>query len=238
MGRRLSATERREQLLRVGRSVFAEQGYEATTVEHIAKKAKVSKPIIYEHFGGKEGLYAVIVDREMTAITSRISASIAEGTPRERLENACLAFMTWVSEEPDAFKVLLRDAPAARGTGMAGLLHDVADRVGAVFTEQLASAGYSRKLAPLYAHALVGMVTFVGEWWVDVRKPSVSVVSAHVAAMAWVGLRNLPQRPDALDERSRARREKSRKREVLQLEVHAPEEDETVGEDEPDEQAG
>lgn len=238
MGRRLSATERRQQLLRVGRSVFAEQGYEATTVEHIAKKAKVSKPIVYEHFGGKEGLYAVIVDREMTEVTSRMAASIATGTPRERLEKACLAFMTWVAEEPDAFKVLLRDAPAARGTGMSGLLHDVADRVGAVFTEQLAAAGYSRKLAPLYAHALVGMVTFVGEWWVDVRKPSVQVVSAHVAAMAWMGLRNLPQRPDGVDERSRAKREKTRVKEVLQLEAREPELDEDAVADEPDEQAG
>ena len=63
--RRLPALERRAQLIEVGRGVFARHGYEGTSVEEIAKRAKVSKPIIYEHFGGKEGLYAVIVDREM-----------------------------------------------------------------------------------------------------------------------------------------------------------------------------
>ena len=42
--------------------MFAKHGYEGTSVEEIAKRAKVSKPIVYEHFGGKEGLYAVIVD--------------------------------------------------------------------------------------------------------------------------------------------------------------------------------
>ena len=60
---RLGAAARRAQLIEVGRRAFAEKGYEATSVEEIAQRAKVSKPIIYEHLGGKEGLHAVIVDR-------------------------------------------------------------------------------------------------------------------------------------------------------------------------------
>jgi hypothetical protein len=47
---------RRAQLITIGRAVFAEGGYEATSVEEIAAWGKVSKPILYEHFGGKEGL--------------------------------------------------------------------------------------------------------------------------------------------------------------------------------------
>ena len=62
---RMTALQRREQLIRVGRALFASKGFEAVSVEEIAANAKVSKPIVYEHFGGKEGLYAVIVDREM-----------------------------------------------------------------------------------------------------------------------------------------------------------------------------
>jgi AcrR family transcriptional regulator len=62
--KKLTAAARRAQLIQVGREVFAENGYEATSVEEIASRAKVSKPIVYEHFGGKEGLYAVVVDRE------------------------------------------------------------------------------------------------------------------------------------------------------------------------------
>jgi AcrR family transcriptional regulator len=55
-GGRLTAAARRAQLIEVGRSVFAKSGYEATSMEEIASRAKVSKPIVYEHFGGKEGL--------------------------------------------------------------------------------------------------------------------------------------------------------------------------------------
>ena len=60
----MTGRQRREQLVVVGRSLFAQKGYNATSVEEVAAKAGVSKPIVYEHFGGKEGLYAVIVDRE------------------------------------------------------------------------------------------------------------------------------------------------------------------------------
>src|SRR5262245_2043529 len=99
--RRLPASERRAQLIDVGRTVFAKRGYEASSMEEIADRAKVSKPVLYEHFGGKEGLYAVIVDREMDYVVRRIVEAIGKGTPRERIEGASLAFLTYVKDHPD-----------------------------------------------------------------------------------------------------------------------------------------
>lgn len=193
---RLTASARRAQLLEVARTLFAKRGYEATSVEEIAARAKVSKPIVYEHFGGKEGLYAVLVDREMDAVVTRIADAITAGTPRERVERAALAFLTYVRDQPDGFVVLSRDAPVtlARG-GMSSLLNDVAERVANVFTTTFKKAGYDPKTAPIYAHALVGMVTFVGQWWTETRKPPVEDVASHIAALAWMGLRHLPKRP-------------------------------------------
>ena len=66
--RRLSAADRRSQLITIGRDTFAELGYEATTVEEIARRAGITKPIVYGHFGGKEGLYGVIVEHEAAYI--------------------------------------------------------------------------------------------------------------------------------------------------------------------------
>jgi hypothetical protein len=39
------------------------------------------------------------------------------------------------------------------------------------------------------------MVTFVGQWWTDARKPDVEEVASHLAALAWMGLRHLPKKP-------------------------------------------
>jgi AcrR family transcriptional regulator len=194
--RRLTAAARRAQLIDVGRAVFAKRGYEATSVEDIAEHAKISKPIIYEHFGGKEGLYAVVVDREMEYVVRRIAEAIATGSPRERVERAALAFLTYVKDHPDGFAVLAHGAPVASATGgMSSLLNDVAERVGDIFAATFKDAGYDPKTAPIYAHALIGMVTSVGQWWTEARKPGIEDVATHLSALAWMGLRHLPKRP-------------------------------------------
>ncbi len=75
----MTGKERREQLLDIGRRLFAERGFEGTSIEEIAAQAGVSKPVVYEHFGGKEGLYAVVVDREVERLLG-----MATGTPGRR----------------------------------------------------------------------------------------------------------------------------------------------------------
>jgi AcrR family transcriptional regulator len=195
-GPRLSATARRAQLVEVGRAVFAKRGYGAASLEEIAERAKVSRPVLYEHFGGKEGLYAVVIDREMEYLVRRIAEAISSGTPRERVEAAALAFLTYVKDHPDGFAVLTHDAPVTTaGGGMSSLLNDVATRVSDIFVASFKGAGYDAKAAPIYAHALVGMVTFVGQWWTTERKPPVEEVAAHISALAWMGLRHLPKKP-------------------------------------------
>jgi len=196
---RLTAAARRAQLIEVGRAVFAQSGYEATSVEEIAARAKVSKPILYGHFGGKEGLYAVVVDREVEHILGRIAKAVSSGTPRARLEKAALAYLTYVKEHPQGFAVLLRDAPK-QSSELPALMYDLADRISDVFTEQFGEAGYDSNFAPIYAHALVGMVAFVGQWWTESEQaPSVETVASHIAALSWTGLRHLPKRPTLLE---------------------------------------
>lgn len=193
---RLTAAERRAQLIEVGRAVFAEHGYNGGSVEEIARVAGVSKPIVYEHFGGKEGLYAVIVDREMDALVQRIATVISDGPARQRFEQAVLAFLTYVKEEPDGFAVLTRDAPMdTTGKGMQSVISDLAERVATIFNQQFKAAGFNTKVAPIYAHALIGMVTLTGQWWRENQQLDIKTVASHVAAIGWMGLRHIPKKP-------------------------------------------
>src|SRR6266487_7192349 len=135
---RMTGKERREQLLDVGRSLFAERGFGATSIEEIASRAGVSKPVVYEHFGGKEGLYAVVVDREVRALLDRITTALTAGHPRELLEQAALALLDYIESETDGFRVLVRESPVMSATGnFVSVLNDVAHQVehilGAVF---------------------------------------------------------------------------------------------------------
>jgi AcrR family transcriptional regulator len=193
---RMTGKERREQLLDVGRRLFAEKGFEGTSVEEIAAKAGVSKPVVYEHFGGKEGLYAVVVDRETQLLLDRMTNSLTSGHPRELLEQAAMALLEYIESSTDGFRILVRDSPVAQSTGtFASLLSDVASQVEHILVEQFAVRGFSQKLAPMYAQMLVGMVALTGQWWLDARKPKRAEVCAHLVNLAWNGLSGLESKP-------------------------------------------
>ncbi|MGH8932506.1 MAG: TetR/AcrR family transcriptional regulator [Egibacteraceae bacterium] len=206
--RRMTASERRTQLVEVAKGVFAEHGYDGASVEEIAKRAKVSKPIVYEHFGGKEGLYAVVVDRETARLLEMITSRLdPERGAREQVHSSALAFLDYIEAEPDGFRVLTRDSPAgfSRG-GMAGLLSDVAKKAELILVGFFAESGLDVASAPIYAHAIVGMVVGVGAWWAEEREPAKEIVAAHLTALSYVGLSKLPRDPVKLVQPRRADR--------------------------------
>ena len=192
--------------MRVGRSVFAETGFESAALELIAQRAGVTKPIIYEHFGSKEGLHAAIVEREMDELVDRVSEAMSEGSARERFEGAVVEFLNYVEAEPAGFAVLTGETPVAPARpGMTRVIDQLTLRVGAIFSRELARAGYDRKSAPLYATALLGMVTQVGRWWASEGSAfSRDHVVRHLVALGWMGLRHLPKRPEKVRLRRRA----------------------------------
>ncbi|MGH3662703.1 MAG: TetR family transcriptional regulator [Micromonosporaceae bacterium] len=192
----MSSAQRREQLIAIGRQLFAERGYDATSVEEIASRAKVSKPVVYEHFGGKEGLYAVVVDREVRALLERITTALTAGHPRELLEQAAIALLDYIENETDGFRVLVRDTPLVSGeSNFSSVLNDVAHQVEHILGLQFKARGYNRKLAELYSQALVGMVGLTGRWWLEARKPDKETVAAHLVNLAWNGLSHLDAKP-------------------------------------------
>ena len=193
---RMTGQERRAQLLDVGRSVFAERGFEAASVEEIASRAKITKPVVYEHFSGKEGLYAVIVDREVQTLLARITQSLEGTTRRALLEQAAVAFLTYIEDEPEGFRILVRDSPVAGSTGtLASVIGDIAIQVEYILRDEFKTRGFDTKLSPLYSQALVGMVALVGQWWLDAGNPKKETVAAHLVNLAWNGLKELETSP-------------------------------------------
>ncbi|MFI9627102.1 TetR family transcriptional regulator [Streptomyces sp. NPDC052042] len=199
---RMTGKERREQLLDIGRTLFADKGFEGTSVEEIAARAGVSKPVVYEHFGGKEGLYAVVVDREMRRLLDMVTGALTAGHPRELLEQAAFALLDYIETYTDGFRILVRDSPVAQSTGtFASLISDIATQVEDILGLEFKARGFDPKLAPLYAQALVGMVALTGQWWVNARKPKKAEVAAHLVNLAWHGLENLESKPRLIGHR-------------------------------------
>jgi AcrR family transcriptional regulator len=194
---RMTASQRREQLLTVGRGLFATKGFEGTSVEEIAATAGVSKPVVYEHFGGKEGIYAVIVDREVQALTGALTGALAEGGhPKVMVERTTLALLGYIESSEDGFRILVRDSPVAQATGtFSSLIGDVATQVEHILADEFRTNGLDPKIAPLYAQMLVGMVALTGQYWLDARRPKKADVAAHLVNLAWNGLAGMEKKP-------------------------------------------
>ena len=195
---RMTGTQRRAQLLDVSRRLFAEKGFDNTSVEEIAARAEVSKPVVYEHFGGKEGVYAVVVDREIQALTGALTDALEQGGhPKVMVERTALALLSYIEASEDGFRILVRDSPVAQATGtFSSLIGDVASQVEHLLGAQFKKQGLDPRAAPMYAQMLVGMVALTGQWWLDARSPRKTDVAAHLVNLAWNGLEGLERRPE------------------------------------------
>jgi AcrR family transcriptional regulator len=192
----MTGKERREQLLDIGRRLFAERGLDGTSIEEIAAKAGVSKPVVYEHFGGKEGLYAVVVDREVERFLSMATDLLSGEDTMEKFEAAAVGLLRYIEDNSDGFRILVRDSHPASGSGtFASLISDIAGQVEYILADVLKARGYDPKLAPMYAQMLVGMVAFAGQWSLDVRRPKLEEMAAHLVNLAWNGLSHLDPKP-------------------------------------------
>jgi len=205
----MTGKERREQLLGISRRLFAERGLDGTSIEEIAARADVSKPVVYEHFGGKEGLYAVVVDREVERFIAMATRLLAgEHNHTEKFEVAAVELLRYIQDNSDGFRILVRDSNPSSGSGtFASLISDIASQVEYILGDVLKGRGYDPKLAPLYAQMLVGMVAFTGQWWLDARKPELEEVAAHLVNLAWNGLSQLDPKPQLSPEATRRLRE-------------------------------
>ncbi len=197
---RMSAVLRREQLVEVGRRIFAEYGYDAATVEEIAAVAGVSKPVVYEHFGGKEGLYAVVCDRELAYLGAEITESLRVEGSRRRIESAAMALLRYIEERTDGFRILVRESSTTGGSSYSTLLNDAVASVSYLLEEEFAARGFDPQTSGVYAQALVGMVSGTAQWWLDVRTPPKEVVAAHMVNLCFNGLSHLHAAPTLGDE--------------------------------------
>src|SRR5579863_9938072 len=100
--RRLTAEQRRHQLFAVALELFALRGYRATTMDDIAERAGVTKPLLYQHFSSKRALYLELVDSiAQDLLTAIRSAVLRAGGPRQQVELGFAAyFQLVINKEP------------------------------------------------------------------------------------------------------------------------------------------
>jgi AcrR family transcriptional regulator len=98
---------RERQLLELAEALFAERGYARASMDELARRAGVTKPVVYELFGSKDGLFGACVDRSIERLAADISTAVrAEDAPEARLRAGGLAFIRFAAANRVAWDLM------------------------------------------------------------------------------------------------------------------------------------
>ena len=193
----MTGVQQRAQLIEVARGLFARRGLDGTTLAEIAAAAGVSKPVVHEHFGSKEALYAEVVDAEFNRLLAAVTEALsADAGPRILIERAAYALLDYIEHHTDGFRILARDVPPGQPEGtFATLLSRITGDVEHILATEFGDRGLSAGAGGMYAQMLVGMVAMTGQWWLAARTPDKATVAAHLVNLSWNGLAGLQRDP-------------------------------------------
>jgi AcrR family transcriptional regulator len=168
---RLPRAERELQTLDVARSMFAERGFAAVTMDEIAAAVGVTKPLIYTYFGNKEELYLACMEPAAEALVDTVAAAVeATETSAAALRAGVHAFFIFVDADRSAWRVLFDDTlpagaePARRAAEQRQRLTDL------VATAQLERVPAERRESvrvqiEALSAAMLGAAEALARWW-------------------------------------------------------------------------
>lgn len=192
---RLPRSARRVQLLAAAQEVFVSVGYHAAAMDDIADRAGVSKPVLYQHFPGKQDLYLALLDQHAAAMVSAVRAALDSTTDNKlRVAATIQAYFDFVADDGAAFRLVfesdLVNERAVRER-VDRVTHECADLISAVIAED---AGLSQDQAMLLAVGLVGMAHVSARYWLTQEGSVPRDAAVHLlAGLAWRGIGGFPR---------------------------------------------
>jgi len=138
-------------------------------------------------------LYAVVVDREVTALLQILRSAMSDPSAGSRrlIELGTFALLDYIESCPEGFQIIMRDSSEVGGSGFASILNDVIVRVESILIPKFEARGFSPKAVPLIAQALTGLIAMTGQWWLDNPDFTKEEVVSYLVNLSWNGLHHL-----------------------------------------------
>jgi AcrR family transcriptional regulator len=188
--RRMSRADRERQMLDVAEAVFGERGYQGTSMEEIAERCGVSKPMLYEYFGSKDGLFIACLDRSKAELLDRTQQVMAAAsTPRDILWRSMVAYLEFVDAHDKSFAMLLGKSTAGSqetADAVEGIRRQQGTLISAALAEFAPRMGEPAIAA--YTEIIIGASERLAQW--RARNPQVRIEDAarHMTDFCWKGL--------------------------------------------------
>jgi AcrR family transcriptional regulator len=195
--RRMRGPERRAQLLAVARRLFGRSGFHGVSMDHVAREAGVTKPILYDHFDSKEALYIALLDADAQELERQVRAALMASTGnRERIRRSFQAYFDFVDEHAAGFKLFVQETMGADDVFRSNVQR-VRDRIQGEVSDLIVreSKGIvEREDADTVALALVGMVETVARRDPGGSKDRRRRAVDTLVRLSWRGITHLDER--------------------------------------------
>ncbi|MCF2530709.1 TetR family transcriptional regulator [Yinghuangia soli] len=182
---------RRLELLDAADRVVMRDGPDAS-MNTIAAEAGITKPILYRHFGDKDGLYRALAERHTEELALAIRAAVDPGpggarTPRGRVQATIDTYLAHIEANPQVYRFLLHRA-GAESADVHGHVTAYQRRVGEELARSFDPLGATGVLARAWAHGIVGMVQACGDWWLDEHPCERAELTVYLTELLWGAL--------------------------------------------------
>ena len=194
--KRLPRAVREQQMLDAAVAVFSAAGFHDASMDEIAARAGISKPMVYAYLGSKEELFLACLHREGTRLMEAVASAVAPADaprlpPDEQLWRGLRAFFAFVGAHRDGWRVLYRQA---RGTEpfvaeLAAMRARMVDVVSALLSRVIAGSGRSPRPMDVtaMAYALVGAGESLADWAVDHSEEPPETTATRLMNFVWLG---------------------------------------------------
>jgi AcrR family transcriptional regulator len=184
--RRMSRADRERQILDVALAVFAERGFRDASMDAVAERAGVTKPVLYTHFGSKDGLLLACIARARAELLEVTSAAAAAATgPEEMLRSGTLAFFRYLEEHAAAWTLLCSE-PTVAGEALEGIRAQQSDFIAALLAAQAPDVDAQRLAG--WAQVIVGACERLAIWRATERAVTAEQATGYLMDLAWTGL--------------------------------------------------
>ncbi|WP_051389099.1 TetR/AcrR family transcriptional regulator [Arthrobacter sp. 35W] len=192
---RLPRDERRSQLLAAALEVFAANGYHGAAMDEIAEAAKVSKPVLYQHFPSKRELYLALLDSHLAALTAQLLDALGSTTDNKlRVQATMRVYFQFIAADDQAHRLVF-ESDLVNDPDVASRLEKFnagyADAIAKVIAEDTKLAQVE---ARLLGRALAGMAQISARYWLETNGDlDLEVASELVYRLAWRGISRFPK---------------------------------------------
>ncbi|MBV8960871.1 MAG: TetR/AcrR family transcriptional regulator [Actinobacteria bacterium] len=181
---------RKEELLAGAITVIRRDGPLAS-MDAIAAEAGVTKPILYRHFGDRDGLTQAIAAQFAGELFDELRGALAGSDQPEHVLRATIdAYLGFIERDPQIYRFVVQSPPTAspEGLTLAGFVRQVGQEVSVVLGERMRDVGADSGAAEPWAFGLVGMVHLAGDWWLERRSMPRARLVDYLTALVWNGM--------------------------------------------------